>query len=608
MKRMLAKAAVILLLAAVFPVRLGAQKVHIVAHRGFWKAESAGGARNSSASLKAAQDNCFWGSEFDVQLTSDGVAMINHDPVIATPSDTFRIDSRKWKQMRKLTLENGERRPSMDEYAALGAQGPDTRMVVELKKQKEAPGSHEREDLLLEQTVTALRKHGIFTPDRTVFISFSLYLCEQIARKYPGFTNQYLSGDLSPAEVNALGINGIDYHFNVFRKNPSWVREAHDLGMSVNAWTANKPEDIEAMLDLGVDYITTDEPLRVKKILDKRGDFQVEASELTLVGKLFPDTPNPYERLDTLVYGGLAQKEIKRALMASGISVAFKTDSRRITVQTVYKERGEALKSAPQAYAGYDLFIRKDGEWVWAGSGVGSNSDPEAPVEIIKAMDGTMHECLLYLPLYSILESVKIGIDGGAEISAMENPFRHKVAVFGSSFTHGAGTTRPGMAYPAIFSRDTGIQILSLGVSGQSKLQMGFAKALAGAEMDALVLDAFSNPSVETIEERLFPFIETVQAAHPDIPIIFQTTIYREWRNFNTRFMAFEEARYNRSVELVKEAQKKYRNIYLVYPDASTPDHDTTSDGTHPNDYGYVLWAHSIEKPILKILKKYGIK
>jgi lysophospholipase L1-like esterase len=33
-----------------------------------------------------------------------------------------------------------------------------------------------------------------------------------------------------------------------------------------------------------------------------------------------------------------------------------------------------------------------------------------------------------------------------------------------------------------------------------------------------------------------------------------------------------------------------------------------TVDGTHPNDYGYTLWARSIEKPLLKILKKYGIK
>ena len=31
-------------------------------------------------------------------------------------------------------------------------------------------------------------------------------------------------------------------------------------------------------------------------------------------------------------------------------------------------------------------------------------------------------------------------------------------------------------------------------------------------------------------------------------------------------------------------------------------------DGTHPDDYGYYLWTRSIEKAILRILRKYGIK
>ena len=49
------------------------EKVAVVAHRGFWNCPEAGYAQNSVAALKAAQDAGFWGSEFDVQLTSDGV-------------------------------------------------------------------------------------------------------------------------------------------------------------------------------------------------------------------------------------------------------------------------------------------------------------------------------------------------------------------------------------------------------------------------------------------------------------------------------------------------------------------------------------------------------
>ena len=608
MKSLFRRLTVLLIVAAVFSPEAFSQKFHIVAHRGFWKSEAAAGAENSLASLREAGDIYCWGSEFDVQLTRDGVAVVNHDPTIRSGEKKLRIDEYDWKQLRKLDLVNGEKRPTLDAYIAAGARIPDTRMVVELKVQREPAGGHAREDRLLSETVSILKKYGVFSPDRVVFISFSMYLCEQIAQKYPEFTNQYLKGDLPPAEVKSRGINGIDYQDKVFYKHPEWVAQAHDLGMSVNVWTVDREEDIRNMLDLGIEYITTNEPLRVRQLLNERGDYCIEASELTLVGKLHPQTGHIYNRVDTLVYGGFTRYENQLARESSGIAVAFKTDSRRITVQTKYEMRGNPLNATPIAYAGYDLYIKKDGNWLWAGSGVSSNSQPEKPKDIVKEMDGTMHECLLYLPLFSILDSVKICVEGGSEIVPMENPFRHRVAVFGSSFTHGASCSRPGMAYPAIFSRDTGIQLLSLGLSGNSKLQQSFARVIAGADIDALLVDAFSNPTVAEIEERLFPFIETVQAAHPDIPIIFQRTIYRESRNFNTANEKREQERIDRSVELVKEAQKRYKHIYLVYPDATSPEHETSVDGTHPGDYGYWLWARSIEKPVLRILAQYGIK
>jgi len=42
------------------------------------------------------------------------------------------------------------------------------------------------------------------------------------------------------------------------------------LGLKVNVWTVNKRKDIEKMIDLGVDYITTDEPLLVREIINEK--------------------------------------------------------------------------------------------------------------------------------------------------------------------------------------------------------------------------------------------------------------------------------------------------------------------------------------------------
>ena len=58
----------------------------------------------------------------------------------------------------------------------------------------------------------------------------------------------------------------------------------------------------------------------------------------------------------------------------------------------------------------------------------------------------------------------------------------------------------------------------------------------------------------------------------------------------------------------MKEACKKYNNVYFIEPDAADELGETSVDGIHPGNYGYTLWARSIQKPLLKILKKYGIE
>ena len=58
----------------------------------------------------------------------------------------------------------------------------------------------------------------------------------------------------------------------------------------------------------------------------------------------------------------------------------------------------------------------------------------------------------------------------------------------------------------------------------------------------------------------------------------------------------------------MKKACKKYKNVYFIEPDAADELEETSVDGIHPGDYGYTLWARSIQKPLLKILKKHGIK
>ena len=331
-----------------------------------------------------------------------------------------------------------------------------------------------------------------------------------------------------------------------------------------------------------------------------------EASDLTLCGKLMTDTPNPYHRVDTVKYKGFTTKENFQVRMSSGISVAFKTNSTSIRVQTLYGQTSHPTNGNGFSARGYDLYIKKDGRWVYAESGVQDGYNKR--LKLIDNMDNSEKECLLYLPLYSEVNSVKIGVDKGAMIEALENPFRHRIGIFGSSFTHGSSTSRSGMTYPAIFSRNTGLQLLSLGCSGNCKLQDYFCDVLCNADVDAFIFDSFSNPTEKQIKERLFPFIEKLQKAHPGKPLIFQATIRRESRNFNTLSEKLEKSRMELVETLMKEACKKYEHVYFIHPDATADDNNASVDATHPDNYGYNLWARSIEKPVKKILKKYGIK
>ena len=336
--------------------------------------------------------------------------------------------------------------------------------------------------------------------------------------------------------------------------------------------------------------------------------YYTEASELTLTGKLFTDTPNPYHRVDTLAFPSLGKWEKKQVQQSSGIAVAFRTNSTVVTVQGTYLRPTHPTEGTAMSARGFDLYVRSGGKWVYAGSVVNPDKTAEEPMILCHHMDDNMKECLLYLPVFSEMGGVKVGVEEGSVIMPLDNPFKARIGIFGSSFTQGVSTSRSGMAYPSQFARFTGYQMLNLGCAGNSKLQPYFAEVLAKADIDALIVDGFSNPSPEEMEKRLFRFIEIVRNSHPDIPIIFQKTIYRERRNFNKEHDAYEQKKMDTAAALMKEAVKKYPNVHFVETvNATSAEHDTSVDGTHPGDYGYYLWAKSIEKPVLGILKKAGL-
>ena len=257
-----------LVLLLLLPIGLSAQKTNaavkvkkpgIVAHRGFHQFETS--AENSISAMQLAVKQGFEGTEFDVQLTGDDVPIVFHNAsmqglvICDTPLDTLR-------QLPEFTLRNGETVPTLEEFLAACSQAlkeqrqskQHTRLFFEVKPQASTIQRYH----LIGQIIEAIGKYQLH--DDIFFISFDLDACVMLAHLMPDIPVAYLEGDLSPTTLKGMGITDVDYHFTKFDKHPEWVKEAHDLGMTVNVWTVNTPEKAKEMRSLGVDYITTDYP------------------------------------------------------------------------------------------------------------------------------------------------------------------------------------------------------------------------------------------------------------------------------------------------------------------------------------------------------------
>ncbi|MBR4969312.1 MAG: SGNH/GDSL hydrolase family protein [Alistipes sp.] len=343
----------------------------------------------------------------------------------------------------------------------------------------------------------------------------------------------------------------------------------------------------------------------------------VNATELTMLGKLC-ETANPYHRVEAQNIKGISRSESRLLRMASGLAIAFKTNASDIYVKPTYGEVCSWDAYAPLASTtGFNLFIKDDkGEWIWAASSARkviptkeNRAKMNQPLKIINGLFEGEKECILYLPLFSELTALEIGVNTNASIEKLANPFRHNIAVFGSSFTHGSTASGTGLTWPAFFSRSTNLHLCSFGMYGTCRFQPHLGEVFGQTKADALICDAFSNSEIDEIGVRIRPFIESVRKGNPNMPIIFIRTIYREHRNFQPAYEKMEQDRIDYVEKIMAKIVKEYKNVYYVNVSNQTgTDHITSADGTHPYSYGYHRWAQAIEKPILKILKKHGIK
>ena len=119
--------------------------------------------------------------------------------------------------------------------------------VLELKNEFKASDVY--------KIVSMIEKAGYL--DHVIFISFALKNLIFLRHRYPTQPAQYLIKEwddkvLDPLEKYNLGI---DIYYK--SATPDNVRKVHALGQEYNVWTVNEAVDGDALVAMGVDYITT---------------------------------------------------------------------------------------------------------------------------------------------------------------------------------------------------------------------------------------------------------------------------------------------------------------------------------------------------------------
>lgn len=228
----------------------------VIAHRGAWK--NTGVPENSIAALQHAIGLGCWGSEFDVHMSSDSVPFILHDHSI----QGIHIEKTTAAELSQIKLSNGEPLPTLESYLKAGKNQNITRLILEIKS---SSISKERSLALTKKCVEMVQKLNVASI--TEYIAFDFDVCKKVKELDPSAIVTYLNGDKSPDELVAAGLNGMDYHFSVFQQHEDWLKISRKKKLITNVWTVNDEETMRWFIDRKVNYITTNEPERLIKLL-----------------------------------------------------------------------------------------------------------------------------------------------------------------------------------------------------------------------------------------------------------------------------------------------------------------------------------------------------
>ncbi len=318
--------------------------------------------------------------------------------------------------------------------------------------------------------------------------------------------------------------------------------------------------------------------------------------EFTLEGYPFYSENQSFFRLPSRIFEQIPQTLINISRNSGGGLIRFRTNTKKMAVYAEYTEKYESSLMSQMVDAGFDLYKLMEGQYYSVANFRPMLGEEVCDMELTVSDDDNMYDYLLYLPLFSWVKDFSVGVEKGCniEMGSQRNNTK-KILCYGSSVTHGACASRPGLTYPAMLGRMLDCETYNLGFSGNCKGEECIARELAALDFDAMVMEyAHNAPSKEHLKATHEPFYKIIRESHPDVPIIFITM--PEFESKSTQI----EAGYK---EIVKETYKKAinngdNNVYYLdgrelFPDFMRSDY-SSADKCHPNDLGMLEIARKI--------------
>ncbi|HLN05601.1 MAG TPA: glycerophosphodiester phosphodiesterase [Acidimicrobiales bacterium] len=264
-----------------------------------------GGAKEAPSStlyaIRQALEHGATGIELDVHVTSDGQLVVCHDPTLdRTTNATGEIANTRLDELRHLDNaywflpgEDAVHGYPSEDYVLRG-RAPGERdlcvatlaevlerfpgVVLNLDIKRSAPDVSPYEEAL----ARVLREHD--REDDVIVASFLDKATEAFARCAPGigisagtdatteFYRRLHAGQVPQDDIGRYVALQVPARFGqTVVVDQGFVEAAHASGLAVHVWTIDDPEEMERLVDLGVDGIISDKPTVLAGVLARLG-------------------------------------------------------------------------------------------------------------------------------------------------------------------------------------------------------------------------------------------------------------------------------------------------------------------------------------------------